>query len=62
MALVNLQTDLKSLKFGKDRPGGGSSNQPYIEKPLNLDLPPALDFLGNDFQGPSYERMEKLVS
>jgi hypothetical protein len=49
MALVNLQTDLKSLKFGKDRPGGGSSNQPYIEKPLNLDLPPALDFLGNDF-------------
>jgi hypothetical protein len=49
MALVNLQTDLTSLKFGKDRPGGGSSGQPYIEKPLNLDLPPALDFLGNDF-------------
>jgi len=49
MALVNLKTDLTSLKFGKDRPGGGSSNQPYIEKPLNLDLPPAFDFLGNDF-------------
>lgn len=49
MSLVNLKTDLTSLKFGKDRPGGGSSNQPYIEKPLNLDLPPALDFLGNDF-------------
>lgn len=47
--LINLKTDLTSLKFGKDRPGGGSSNQPYIEKPLNLDLPPALDFLGNDF-------------
>jgi hypothetical protein len=49
MSLVNLKTDLTSLKFGKDRPGGGSSNQPYIEKPLNIDLPPALDFLGNDF-------------
>jgi hypothetical protein len=49
MALIDLKTDLTSLKFGKDRPGGGSSNQPYIEKPLNIDLPPTLDFLGNDF-------------
>jgi len=49
MALIDLKTDLTSLKFGKDRPGGGSSNQPYIEKPLNINLPPALDFLGNDF-------------
>jgi hypothetical protein len=49
MSLVNLKTDLTSLKFGKDRPGGGSSNQPYIKKPLNIDLPPAFDFLGNDF-------------
>jgi hypothetical protein len=23
------QTDLKSLRYGRDRPGGGSSNQPY---------------------------------
>jgi hypothetical protein len=23
------QTDLKSLRYGQDRPGGGSSNQPY---------------------------------
>jgi hypothetical protein len=30
MGLINLQTNLKSLKYGKDRPGGGSSNQPYI--------------------------------
>ena len=28
--LVNLKTNLKSLKFGMDRPAGGSSNQPYI--------------------------------
>lgn len=29
MALKNLQTNLKSLRYGKDRPGGGNSNQPY---------------------------------
>lgn len=34
MALINLTTDLKSLKFGNDRPGGGSSNQPYITKSI----------------------------
>jgi len=31
MALINLKTNLKSLKFGNDRPDGGSSNQPYIQ-------------------------------
>ena len=31
MGLVNLQTNLKSLRFGKDRKGGGNSNQPYIK-------------------------------
>ena len=34
MPLIDLKTDLKSLKFGKDRPGGGSSNQPYIQKAI----------------------------
>ena len=34
MPLINLQTDLRSLRFGNDRPGGGSSNQPYIQKPI----------------------------
>jgi hypothetical protein len=32
MGLITSNTNLKSLKFGKDRPGGGSSNQPYITK------------------------------
>ena len=32
--LINLKTNLKSLKYGKDRPGGGSSNQPYIRKEI----------------------------
>jgi hypothetical protein len=29
--LVTLRTDLKSLRYGSDRPGGGSSAQPYIQ-------------------------------
>jgi len=31
MALINLTTNLKSLKFGHDESGGGSSDQPYIQ-------------------------------
>jgi hypothetical protein len=34
MSLINLKTDLKSLKYGQDRKGGGSSNQPYITTPI----------------------------
>lgn len=34
MPLLNTLTDLKSLKYGQDRPGGGSSGQPYIQFPL----------------------------
>lgn len=32
MPLIDLKTDLKSLKFGRDKRGGGSSNQPYIQR------------------------------
>ena len=28
--LIRLKTDLKSLKYGKDRPGSSNSGQPYI--------------------------------
>ena len=31
MPLIDLQTDLTSLKFGKDRPGGGSSREPFVQ-------------------------------
>jgi hypothetical protein len=31
MPLLDLKTDLKSLRFGKDRKGGGNSGQPYIQ-------------------------------
>ena len=34
MPLLDLKTDLKSLRFGRDRFGGGSSNQPYITTPI----------------------------
>lgn len=34
MALRQLTTNLRSLKFGQDQLGGGNSNQPYIQTPL----------------------------
>jgi len=34
MPLIDLKTDLRSLRFGNDRPGGGSSGQPYIQTPI----------------------------
>lgn len=49
MPLIDLKTDLKSLKFGNDRPQGGSSNQPYIQTPIPDDdkqgIPSTEDFL-----------------
>lgn len=43
MALIDLKTDLKSLKYGKDRIGGGSSNQPFVQKPI----PDSFSAVGN---------------
>lgn len=34
MALIDLKTDFKSLKFGQDRPGGGSSREPFIKSKI----------------------------
>ena len=42
MGLVDLTTDLKSLRYGKDRIGGGSSNQPYIKR----DIPDSFSDVG----------------
>lgn len=36
MAIVDLTTNLKSLRYGKDRPFGGSSNQPYITRDIDV--------------------------
>lgn len=35
MGLINLRTDLKSLRYGKDTIGGGSSREPYITTSIN---------------------------
>ena len=42
MGLVDLRTDLKSIKFGKDTVGGGNSNQPYIVR----DIPESFQDVG----------------
>jgi hypothetical protein len=36
MALLDLKTDLKSLKYGRDTPGGGDSGQPYIQSNIPI--------------------------
>lgn len=43
MPLINLKTNLKSLKYGFDRPGYGSSGQPYIQ----TSLPDVINGAGN---------------
>ena len=48
MGLIDLKTDLKSLKFGNDRIGGGNSGQPYITSPIP-DGTNRLGVLDNDF-------------
>ena len=42
MPLLDFKTDLKSLKFGNDRPDGGSSNQPFVKKEIPDDRKPAV--------------------
>lgn len=34
MPLINFKTNLTSLKYGLDEPGGGWSGQPYIQNPI----------------------------
>jgi hypothetical protein len=34
MPLVNLKTNLKSIKYGKDQRGGGWSGQPFVQFPI----------------------------
>jgi hypothetical protein len=50
MSIVSQKTSLKSLRYGKDRIGGGSSNQPYIKSEIpnnssSLDRSGGVDFL-----------------
>ena len=50
--LVTLTTDLRSLGYGKDRPNGGSSNQPYVKEELNQNF----NFLSNAQSAPYLSR------
>ena len=43
MGLIDLKTDLKSLKYSKDRIGGGSSKQPFVRK----SIPEGFNAVGN---------------
>ncbi len=36
MGLVDLTTNLRSLRYGKDRPFAGSSNQPYVTRDIDV--------------------------
>ena len=51
MPLIDLTTNLRDLKFGRDRVDGGSSNQPYVQSdiPALNKEPEGLDFLSQDF-------------
>jgi hypothetical protein len=72
MALKELLTDpanfkynSRSLKFGNDRPGGGSSKQPYIKTPLpKVDSDPSTtfpDFLLRDPKNALNDRVDDLA-
>ena len=40
MPLINFRTNLTSLRFGMDQPGGGDSGQPFIQSPIeNANTP-----------------------
>lgn len=40
MPLILFKTNLKSLKYGNDRPGGGDSGQPYVQFPIETPSTP----------------------
>lgn len=43
MPLINFRTNLTTLRYGLDRPGGGDSGQPYIQFPIeNASTPVAI--------------------
>jgi len=54
--LVDLKTNLKDLKFGMDRVGGGNSGQPYETFPIpsNLATPLITDYWQNNNTGLDY--------
>ena len=64
MGLIDLRTDLKSLRYGNDQRGGGSSNQPYITTsiPEGFAPTPADFLLRNGYLNPvnSFQDVKRL--
>lgn len=56
MPLIDLKTNLKSIKYGSDQPGGGWSGQPFIQFPIEDAATPKsiLDFYSNNRTNPDY--------
>jgi hypothetical protein len=56
MPLIDLKTNLKSIKYGSDQPGGGWSGQPFIQFPIEDAGTPKsiLDFYSNNRSNPDY--------
>ena len=54
MPLINFKTNLTSLRFGMDQPGGGDSGQPFIQSPIpsayNENIP-SIPLSITDFRG-----------
>ena len=68
MALRDLTTDLKTVKYGKDRIGGGDSKEPYIRTSINTTTPgdtggPDFTLRANTLQhvGRDVERLTKFM-
>jgi hypothetical protein len=51
MPLIDLKTDLKSLKYGKDQPNGGDSGQPYITTDIDGNHGTQVNFPNNSILG-----------
>jgi hypothetical protein len=56
MPLIDLKTNLKSLKYGADQPGGGWSGQPFIQFPIEDKGTPVtiLDFYKGNRTNPDF--------
>jgi hypothetical protein len=48
------ETKLKSLPFGNDRPYGGSSNQPYIQDPIDVNFGIEQGSVGDNILGSDF--------
>ena len=62
MGLVNLTTNLKSLRYGKDTVGGGNSGQPFVRTSIPDDLSDVGKTGGPDFLLRGGTLLPKIVS